>query len=158
MWWRPKIKIHVAESVFIDTKRIAEHSFPNEAGGTLMGYWSEDGKELVVTDVIGPGPAATHKPTSFKPDYSFQEREIERLYNESGRIHTYLGDWHSHPDGPAELSGTDRRTLKNIASFPQARAKNPIMILLSGRPDQWRTTAWQLSKWGLREADLVLRD
>ncbi len=158
MWWKLKIKVHVIGNASTDTKRIAEEFFPNEAGGALMGYWSEDDKEVVITDVIGPGPDATHKPTSFKPDYSFQEKEIERLYNESGRTHTYLGDWHSHPDGPAELSGTDRRTLKNIASFPQARASNPIMILLSGRPDQWRITAWQLRKWGLREVDLVHRN
>lgn len=156
MWWKRKIKVHVAAGVLDAAEFVAQQHFPNEAGGALMGYWSEDGKEVVVTDLIGPGPSATHRPASFKPDYAFQEKEIERLYVESERVNTYLGDWHTHPNGPAALSGTDTRTLKNIASFPQARADAPIMLLLSGRPGQWRVTAWQLKRWRLSEVELVL--
>ena len=149
--WR-KVIIHDVDSVLADIERMADQSFPNESGGSLMGYWDKSGREVVITDVVEPGPKARHARTSFTPDYEFQEQRIADIYSASGRIHTYLGDWHSHPNGPAALSGTDTRTLKNIASFPQARAAKPIMILLSGRPEVWKVTAWSLSFRRLREA------
>lgn len=121
-----------------------------------MGYMNDDASGVVITHVIGPGPRATHNRASFIPDYPYQETEIGRLYNESERTLVYLGDWHSHPNGSASLSGTDRRALVNIANFPEARINSPIMILLSGRAGKWNTHAWQLINNKLREASIVL--
>ena len=139
-----KVVVHVANDVLANIERMAEESFPNESGGALMGYWSEEEKTVVITNVVGPGPNAKHARYSFVPDYEFQEQQIAEIYSTSGRLRTYLGDWHSHPDGPASLSNTDKRTLKNIADFPKARAEKPLMILLSGVPAKWKRNAWIL--------------
>src|SRR5688572_32861348 len=71
----------------------AERVFPFETGGVLMGYWAKNYLEVVITHVIGPGPDAKHSVSGFVPDYSFQEVEIERVYEESRRLYMYLGDW-----------------------------------------------------------------
>ena len=155
MWWSKGIEIHLEEAILAAIRGIADIHFPNEAGGALMGQVNGDGSGIVVTHLIGPGPQAIHNQTSFIPDYAYQEAEIGRLYNESERTLAYLGDWHSHPNGPAALSATDRRALMNIASFPEARISSPIMILLSGRSGRWRTNAWQLIKNRLREASIL---
>lgn len=156
MWWRKGIKIRTEEALLVAMREIADTHFPNEAGGALMGYMNDDALGVVITHVIGPGPEATHNRASFIPDYPYQETEIGRLYNESQRTLVYLGDWHSHPNGPASLSGTDRRALMNIANFPEARINSPIMILLSGRTGKWNTHAWQLINNKLREASILL--
>ncbi len=125
---------------------------PQETGGVLLGYWSKDGREAVVTDVVGPGPEATHGNANFAPDYDFQEREISRLYEESARRLHYLGDWHSHPNGLGELSRLDRRTLRIVGDSRAARAEHPVMVILAGGPD-WSLHAWQygwLGCWWLR--------
>jgi integrative and conjugative element protein (TIGR02256 family) len=112
-----------------------------------MGYWlppmgrEADPREAVVMAAIGPGPAAVHRPHSFSPDHDYQEREIARVYGESGRLWDYLGDWHSHPNGPGALSSRDKATLSRIALEPRARAPRPVMLILAaGKP--WIPHAW----------------
>lgn len=125
---------------------------PLETGGVLLGYWGKESGEAVVTNIVGPGPDATHSATRFVPDYEFQENEIARLYEESHRRLQYLGDWHSHPEGGGQLSKLDRRTLRTIGRCRSARAEQPIMVVLAGGPE-WSVHAWQLTSgrwWRLR--------
>jgi integrative and conjugative element protein (TIGR02256 family) len=103
---------------------------PLETGGVLLGYSGGEG-DLVVTTVIGGGPSASRRETSFEPDHEYQAREIALAYERSGRRWAYLGDWHTHPNGQAVLSRTDRRTLRRIARTPEARAPQPTMLLLT---------------------------
>lgn len=115
---------------------------PAETGGILLGYWAEDGRDCVVTHVIGPGPNAIHCETRFAPDHAYQVGEIGRLYEQSGRLLHYLGDWHSHPGGTGELSEQDRRTLRTIARARAARVRRPIMLILAGGP-VWKPHCWR---------------
>ena len=115
--------------------------FPNETGGILMGGCSGD--RILITDVVGPGPNAVHETTWFRPDYDYHDAEVARLYRESAGTTTYLGDWHSHP-GASEphLSGKDKRVIRNIAQSAEARAPNPLMLMLFGGSVQWNAFAW----------------
>lgn len=128
----------------------ADRRWPHETGGVLMGYWVDRWHELVVTECIGPGPRATHGRRSFEPDYEYQHGEIARVYNASGRLHTYLGDWHTHPDGGTTLSHKDQRTLRSLATDPGARASAPIMAILAGGAN------WRLALYLLRPSALPL--
>ncbi len=109
-----------------------------------MGYWAGDA-EVVVTESISGGPKAIHGPEFFEPDWEFQQAQIDRYYALSGRRHTYLGDWHSHPDGLLRLSRRDRRTLRLIANHEEARTPNALMLLLAGR-GRWHHGVWRISR------------
>lgn len=130
--WIPR---KVLEQMVLDAARW----FPDETGGAFMGYEAEGG--LVVTDLIDAGPLAKRSPTSFTPDADFQLADMARIYHESGRIHTYVGDWHSHPDGSPGYSGIDRAALKTIARAPGARCPKPLMVIL-GLGESWEAIAW----------------
>jgi len=119
----------------------AKRAFPDETGGVCIGYWTHDSKNVVILDAIGPGPHATHGRKHFVPDTAFHRAEISRLYQASGRLHTYLGDWHSHPMGSPGLSRRDLRTLRKISNYSPARAKLPLMLILSG------SRKWNLKVW-----------
>lgn len=121
----------------------ADDKIPNETGGLLFGYWVEQFREVVVTSVVGPGPGAEHHRSRFVPDDKYQEEELARLYQQHGRLQTYLGDWHTHPVGPAYLSKLDRRTLSKIASFQSARIPCPVMVVMSRGEDDWILAAWR---------------
>lgn len=120
----------------------AEQHVPYETGGVLMGYWAVPYEEVVIVEAIGPGPNGSHTVTKFTPDEEFQRAEIARVYEASGRLHTYLGDWHSHPGAPPGLSQLDIRTLRRIARHRRARAPVPIMLVLGGG-DPWRVAVWR---------------
>ncbi len=130
----------------------AKDAFPAETGGVLVGYWARAHEEVVITDAVGPGPQARHRENRFIPDPSFHFEEIARLYEESGRLHTYLGDWHTHPLGSCTLSRLDRLTLKQISRYAPARSRVPVMLILAGK-QKWNLGVWcyfprgTLSKW-----------
>lgn len=131
----------------------AEERYPLETGGVLMGYWHRH--EPVVTSTIGPGPASRHDSHGFEPDSAWQRHMIAEVYEASGRRHTYLGDWHTHPDGVPRPSRLDRRTLTRIAAFPAARASTPLM-LIGGGHDAWELTAWRWQGWRLGDVVLAM--
>jgi integrative and conjugative element protein (TIGR02256 family) len=119
----------------------ADRMAPLETGGVLLGYRPE-GDEPVVTDAIGPGPNAIHKRYRFVPDHDYQIHEIDRLYRDSGRLLEYLGDWHTHPGGLAELSTSDLAAIRAIATEKEARVPRPVMLVLAPGPD-WALHAWR---------------
>ena len=114
----------------------AEQWTPLETGGVLLG-WRSPG-HVCVTNIIGPGPAAHHTGTSFRPDAVWQAEQIAQLYAASGRRLAYLGDWHTHPGATPVPSPRDVQTLDSIARHPSARCPQPIMIII-GQPHtaQW---------------------
>lgn len=122
----------------------ADRIFPYETGGVLLGYWDESFKEVVIDRVLGPGPDAIHRRESFIPDARYHEQMIAYHYEASGRLHTYIGDWHTHPLSVPYLSRKDRRTLKKIAKHEEARAPIPIMTILGGPP--WEMKVWRYSR------------
>jgi integrative and conjugative element protein (TIGR02256 family) len=141
---REAVRGWFAETAFDLMVSEADRCAPYETGGVLMGYWSDDPRALVVVESVGPGPEADHRLASFAPDHVYQEAEIERIYLESGRRITYLGDWHTHPNGIAALSLTDRITQVRIARNRDARAPNAVMAILAGGSPSWTLGVWQL--------------
>lgn len=122
-------------------EREAERAYPAETGGILIGYWSVDGREAVVVDAIGPGQGALEGIDGFVPDHDYHEWAVADRYRKSSGIHTYLGDWHSHPDSDAYLSRTDLKTLRRIGCQAEARAPRPLMAILA-EDSPWRLAVW----------------
>jgi integrative and conjugative element protein (TIGR02256 family) len=125
----------------------AERAYPQETGGVLMGYWAKRYSEVVITTAIGPGPQAQHRQQSFVPDSEFHEAEIARIYHESHRLLTYLGDWHTHPAGSSYLSWRDKRTLSRIAACRESRCPAPIMAVMGeGSNRDWVIRVWKYKR------------
>jgi integrative and conjugative element protein (TIGR02256 family) len=117
---------------------------PEETGGVLVGYWVHD-RQAVVTTAVDAGPNSVHSVSGFHPDAKYQERRIAELYEQSGRYHIYLGDWHTHPLGGIGLSRTDRRTMRRIAGSVSARCRSPLMLILANSME-WKTAAWSTTR------------
>ncbi len=137
------VKAWFSEPVVKEMLLEAERLFPLETGGVMMGYWSKSKDGVVICHATGPGPRAVHTEHAFIPDYDYQESEIGHLYKDSGRIHTYLGDWHTHPREAVYLSPKDERALRKVAGFREARAPVPIMAILGGGDPEWLIGAWR---------------
>lgn len=129
---------------------------PNETGGILLGYEVPDRSALVITHLVAAGPGARSGRGLFEPDGRWQEREVARIYAESGRRASYLGDWHSHPDGIAAPSKKDHRTARTIARHRAARMRRPLMLIVANDDQFWRIRVFRLSGRKLRPAELNL--
>ena len=153
---QPTVKAWLLKSALRDMLVEADRVFPLETGGVMMGYWPEAGDEVVIYQVSGPGPLAVHSKHAFVPDGDYQEAEVARAYEESGRVNSYLGDWHTHPREGVYMSPKDKRTLLRIARSPGARAPVPLMAVLGGGDPDWFIGIWRYSR-GYRRR-LTLRD
>lgn len=141
-------KIWIAPSVMARAEEEANSQAPYETGGILVGYFATTSNRIrgaVITNMVGPGPDAERTATTFQPDHTWQAERLAELYAKSGRLHTYLGDWHTHPGGPPFPSRTDRSTLHTIAKHAAARCPEPIMVI-AGQMERsaWRWGAFQL--------------
>ena len=140
---RPQTLVWLASSALASIA--TEHSRYSavETGGLLVGYWA-NGAEVVITDATGGGPLARHGPKAYVPDAAHDAAETARLYAASGRLHTYLGDWHSHPAASVRLSRRDRQTLGDIARHENARAPRPLMAVVAGTDEALAVAVWVL--------------
>jgi integrative and conjugative element protein (TIGR02256 family) len=114
---------------------LAADRHPLETGGLLLGWNDAASGDAVIAEIVGPGAAAKHRHAAFSPDHPWQRDELARRYAASGRLHGYLGDWHTHPGGGGHPSRRDRRTAASIARAPLARAPRPLMAILADGPD-----------------------
>lgn len=139
----------ISQSVLVRIRQEAEKKAPLETGGLLIGYVSTDDDDVVITDMIGPGPRAKHLKWTFRPDYIHHRKEVARIFDESEGDLTYLGDWHSHPSAPSYLSFLDKHALRNIARFPGNHINRPIMMVLGGVDREkrcvWTPCVWRIS-------------
>jgi integrative and conjugative element protein (TIGR02256 family) len=129
---------------------------PDETGGILLGYEIPEQSAVVITHLIAAGPAARYGRGLFEPDGSWQQREVARIYAESGRRATYLGDWHSHPDGIAGPSKKDHNTARAIGRHRPARMRWPLMLIVASDGDLWQIGAFRLGGRKLRSAHTKL--
>jgi integrative and conjugative element protein (TIGR02256 family) len=153
-----RARIEIAASVLREMKAEAQDRFPAESGGVLLGYRYPSRREpLRVVRLIGPGPKARHRPHRFEPDGAWQDAEIARAYEESGRTLDYLGDWHSHPRAGGRPSGLDRSTAREIAECEEARAPHPLFVILHGGPEGWSPAPYRYRRrrLGLVRLDIL---
>jgi integrative and conjugative element protein (TIGR02256 family) len=148
-----RAEVFVPAAVLQDMEAETERHAPEETGGVLLGYTDRtDARRIQVTLQLGPGPRAVHRRHFFDPDSEWQAHEIAAAYASSGRVSTYLGDWHSHPGGSRRPSGLDRSTARRIALCGRARASHPVMLILHGEAGDWRLAAYRRGRWQLRTA------
>lgn len=137
----------MAEKCWIDTQAMmsiiaeANSKYPLETGGMLIGY--RKGSDAIVTDVVGPGPNAIHKKLFFEHDNNWQRKQADELFYATDGQLRYLGDWHSHPDGPVQTSSLDLQTVKLIRNTPEALTPNPLMLIIGG--DFSKYAVWELA-------------
>jgi integrative and conjugative element protein (TIGR02256 family) len=108
---------------------------PDETGGVLMGYRRE--REIVLTNVIMGGPLAERSEDGFVPDGRWQADRVAAAYAASERRTTYLGDWHTHTHLDWKPSARDRQTAERIARASEARASEPLMLIVARQDREW---------------------
>jgi integrative and conjugative element protein (TIGR02256 family) len=131
----------------------ADRCRPLETGGVLLGFEdADDDRQIQVVDAVGPGPGGTHRRDRFEPDAAWQRDRIAAIYRDSGRVVTYLGDWHSHPLGSGRPSRLDRKTAARIARCAEARVPQPVILILSGGEESWMLHAYRYIRRRLHAA------
>lgn len=127
---RPRHRVTIPRHALAEITEHGWSRFPFETGGILLG--TAQGHDIHIRHVIGPGPNATHERYKFTPDAEWQAAQVAELWSTDTTI-TYLGDWHTHPEGTTRFSHLDEQTARDIAAYDDARQPNPVMLVLALR-------------------------
>jgi integrative and conjugative element protein (TIGR02256 family) len=102
--------------------------YPNEFGGFLVGYYSDDNSRLHITNMI--------LPKSFKASkYSFERstkgivKKLETFYKGVPK-NFYVGEWHTHPDNSPIPSIKDIAAVSAIINCQNACIANPVLLII----------------------------
>lgn len=108
---------------------LALKHYPREFGGFLVGYYSDDLKTLVLTDVLTPKEFKSYRVLFERSTKGIME-ELLNLFKLKEKRY-YVGEWHSHPDASSRYSVTDLNAMQSIAENETVRIKNPILLIVS---------------------------
>lgn len=123
------VEILISDELFKKLSTYGINEFPNEFGGFLIGYYSNDFKILTISDTILP-KVYTGTPCLFRRSIKGIQKSFKEFY-EKNPIQYYVGEWHTHPNGSTLYSNTDLQAMINIEQCETVRITNPILLIIS---------------------------
>jgi integrative and conjugative element protein (TIGR02256 family) len=133
--WRPpdgEYTVTIERPCFDAMQRLAREHYPREVGTSLVGGYSDDGYRAWVTGLAPLTPDSRGTRNTFYRGALGLREFFRGLFTSSrGRTH-YVGDWHSHPDGPALPSPTDDHNALSIARDSKAQCPECLLVILGG--------------------------
>jgi len=124
--------VRMPGEVLTAMREMAANSRPRETGGTLVGHYSEDLQEAFVTAALEADIGARKQRARFYRPPDDVDGQLARIYEESGGLTHYLGEWHTHPGVAPTPSPTDLATLRGLARSRSVATDTPFMVILGG--------------------------
>lgn len=85
-----------------------------ETGGLLIGLIHRKRKAIYVTHVLPPSQDSHGSPYAFKRGVVDYPKILDDIERRTGGLLGYVGEWHTHPWGPAESSDRDQEATEQI--------------------------------------------
>ena len=104
-------RVVLARSAHAAIEAVCEPRDGLETGGILLGHQHDDG-HLSVTVAGDPGPRAQRGRRSFRRDHDHAQSLAGAAYARDRSV--WIGDWHTHPDGPEHPSPIDLRSYVDV--------------------------------------------
>jgi hypothetical protein len=106
-----------------------------ETGGIIIGYYTSDLTNALVTEATPPPPDSNHGHMYFERGVSGLAGLLRRRWVAKRRTY-YLGEWHFHPANIIEPSREDFYQMGQIASAKEYSCKEPILLVVGRRSDE----------------------
>jgi integrative and conjugative element protein (TIGR02256 family) len=116
-----------------------------ETGGILLGHGGVGGSPVCVTSAGGPGPTAIRTRFSFSRDLEHARLLADEAYERDGSV--WVGEWHTHPRGPASPSRRDLRTYTRLLRDRELRFEVFASVVVTCPRGGWSRgimTGWLL--------------
>lgn len=124
---------------------ICKKSDKLETGGVLLGYYTENCKQAIITRIIDAPK------DSFRSKYLFV-RGIKDLISILDRMwlknNYYLGEWHYHPLSASKPSSDDIDQMTGFANTEKLHCPEPILLIIGGNPEKkWNASAFVFPRY-----------
>lgn len=122
------LELHIEDYLIQKLTRIGKTHHPNEFGGFLIGYYSDDKKILTITDTIFPNKYKS-TPVLFERETVGIKQSFKDFYKENPKKY-YVGEWHTHPNNKAIPSITDIKAINSIRNDNGVAILNPVLLII----------------------------
>ena len=124
--WELRIPLYLKQQMQMESNQRQ----PSETGGVLIGHINWSRRTIYVSSLLPPPEDSLFSANQFVLGTKGLRNAIASIEKYTGGTLTYLGTWHSHPNG-GEASLLDRKTLVKLA---EERGRAPSVCLIYG-PD-----------------------
>lgn len=122
------LSLEVGDELLNSVAEIGKSHYPNEFGGFLVGYYSDNDRCLHITDTILPQNFKASR-RSFERTTKGIDKKLSKYYKETPKKF-YIGEWHTHPDCSSIPSSTDISAINAIINNQYTSLKNPILLII----------------------------
>jgi proteasome lid subunit RPN8/RPN11 len=130
--WEIRIAAAAAEKM----TRLLRQRSPSETGGILVGRISPAKKIIYVTRLVRAPADSRGTPYAFRRGTEQLPEALDQIQCRTGGLLSYVGEWHTHPMGGSDLSGTDKEAVISLRSILD-RAGLPTLVAIV-TPDEIR--------------------
>ena len=109
--WRVRICDKVIKLILDQAKLAGRY----ETGGYLIGQCNLKTNTIHVIDAIEAPEDTIHRGDYLVLGKAGVKKKLSQIERRSGATFGYVGEWHSHPNGPNEFSTTDYEEFANKA-------------------------------------------
>jgi len=126
-------RINWDEEVIKKAERLRKESLPVETGGIILGYVDRHSRSIYIVD-INPAPNDSKSSlTAFQRGLLGVFENVNEAKNRTANIVSYLGEWHSHPEGtPPHPSASDLTQLAWTRDEMSLVGQPGIILIMSG--------------------------
>lgn len=109
-------------------------ALPNETGGVLLGFVDHKIKSIAIVLAMKAPEDSLSTPHSFARGVEGLLDQISECHRRTGRMVSYIGEWHSHPAScSSEPSSHDRRQLQYLTDAMAEDGAPAIALIISER-------------------------
>ncbi len=112
--------------------QIRRERLPRETGGVLLGSIDASRKIIYVVSTLPSPPDSREWPTSYIRGSRGLTEQMERVERVTAGQISYIGEWHSHPEGAGVLPSEDDRRALGYLSELRASDGLPGVFLIVG--------------------------
>lgn len=124
-------KVRICDKVVNDIVEQTEVAGKYETGGYLIGQCNLKTNTIHVIDTIDAPGDTIHRGDYLVLGKTGVRKMLSQIERRSGATFGYVGEWHSHPNGPSGFSATDFEEFANKAEEMKADgATKPILEVL----------------------------
>lgn len=122
------MSLEIGDKLLASLYNHGKEHYPNEFGGLLVGYYSENGKTVIINNTILPEKYKASKYV-FERGITGMKEKLEVLFKKVPSS-IYVGEWHTHPDNPPIPSSTDVNAMNEITNHKDVSIKNPVLLII----------------------------
>ncbi len=124
--WHIRVKTGLIEIM----KSEMGKAMPHETGGVFIGCVNYKTKTIHVVDIIIAPDDSQSNPVCFCRGINGLPERVNEINTLSGNQLGYIGEWHTHPFGPNDMSKTDVETVQKFKGEFDALS-NPLPVFLT---------------------------